>query len=108
MTQGSTAPYDRITTYFEDAYRPEFISKLPPLDIVIDDGPHTLESQLMCIDMYMPKITLNGILIIEDIININTANALVEKANSLGYKHQLFDTTGITGISDNIILVVRP
>jgi hypothetical protein len=106
MTQGSTKPYERINTYFEDAYQDEFISKLPPLDIVIDDGPHTIESQLLCIDVYCPKINPGGMLIIEDIIDINNGNRLAEKANSLGYKHQLFDSTEVTGNHDNIILAI--
>ena len=106
MTKGSTTPYNRITTYFEDAYTSAFINKLPALDIVIDDGPHTLESQLSCIDMYYPKINPGGMLIIEDIMNIDNANALVKKARN--YKHQLFDSSKITGISDNIILAIWP
>jgi hypothetical protein len=82
------------------------INKIPNLDIVIDDGPHTLESQLSCIDMYYPKINPGGMLIIEDIMNIDNANALVEKARN--YKHQLFDSSKITGIHDNIILAIWP
>jgi hypothetical protein len=106
MTKRSTAPYPRITAYFEDAYRAEFINKLPMLDIVIDDGPHTLESQLSCINMYGSKIKPGGMLIIEDIIDINNANKLVEKANSLGYKNQLFDSSELTDNHDNIILAI--
>jgi len=56
--------------------------------------------------MYGSKIKPGGMLIIEDIIDINNANKLVEKANSLGYKNQLFDSSELTGNHDNIILAI--
>ena len=37
-------------------------------DIIIDDGPHTLKSQIKAISYYFPKLKKNGYLIIEDIL----------------------------------------
>ena len=36
-------------------------------DIIIDDGPHSLQSQKDALRLYLPKLKPNGILIIEDI-----------------------------------------
>jgi hypothetical protein len=36
-------------------------------DMILDDGPHTLESMINFIRLYVPLLTDNGILIIEDI-----------------------------------------
>jgi hypothetical protein len=36
-------------------------------DVILDDGPHTLESQLKCILLYSNVMTEDGILMIEDV-----------------------------------------
>lgn len=55
-----------------DAYSPDFLRKLPnPLDVVIDDGPHTLQSQKECIAMYLPNLAKGGLLVIEDIATLD-------------------------------------
>lgn len=51
-----------------DAYSEEISKKIETkIDILIDDGPHTLESHNKLIDLYIPKMKKNGIIIIEDI-----------------------------------------
>ena len=44
-----------------------FINKNIKFDILIDDGPHTLQSMKDFIKLYLPLIKDNGILVIEDI-----------------------------------------
>ena len=104
-----TAPilkqYNRISTHFVDAYSEEFVKTLPSIDILIDDGPHNIESQLRSIDLYLPKVNPGGLFIIEDIQNINNANRLVEKVKHLQY--EVHDSSEQTGHHDNIILIVR-
>jgi hypothetical protein len=59
---------DRIKVLFGDAYQGNLIP-LNSYDVIIDDGPHTLSSQieaLTFIDMLSP----NGILIIEDVPDV--------------------------------------
>jgi hypothetical protein len=52
-----------------DAYNPSFVEQFQntPLDMCLDDGPHTLESMKQFILLYSPLLTENGILIIEDV-----------------------------------------
>lgn len=64
-----------------DAYKQHFIdNQLKPLnkkfDIIIDDGPHTLESMIFFIKNYLPMLTENGILIVEDVQSIDWTNKL--------------------------------
>jgi cephalosporin hydroxylase len=40
-------------------------------DVIIDDGPHTLESMLIFVQNYLPLLSDNGILIVEDIPHDN-------------------------------------
>ena len=59
---------DKISTRIGDAYDPNFANEvIGPFDVIIDDGPHTLESQLIAMDLYHNKLGKNGVLIIEDI-----------------------------------------
>jgi Methyltransferase domain len=43
------------------------------LDYVIDDGLHTLESQIRCVEFWMPKLKSGGKLVIEDVQDIDAA-----------------------------------
>lgn len=52
---------DSTVSLFEDNY----------FDYVIDDGPHTLEAQILCIQKYLPKVKSGGKIIIEDIQSID-------------------------------------
>lgn len=61
---------------FENAYDETFAKQLPNFDIAIDDGPHTLESQIKFIEIYLPKINPGGVLIIEDVQNYDYLNIL--------------------------------
>jgi cephalosporin hydroxylase len=104
-----TAPplklYNRISTHFVDAYSDNFANTINDIDILIDDGPHSLDSQLQCIDLYLHKVRSGGLFIIEDIRSIDNANKLIEKVKHLNY--ELHDSTSETGNHDNNVLIVR-
>jgi cephalosporin hydroxylase len=58
-----------------DAYNPEVVNQyfIQPnirFDIMIDDGPHSLDSMKKYIQLYLPLMTDDGILIIEDIPSV--------------------------------------
>lgn len=58
----------RIKLFKHDAYDVNFIKTLPDnFDLIIDDGPHTLESMKKFLRYYQYKLSSSGILIIEDI-----------------------------------------
>lgn len=51
-----------------DAYSNEIVDQINfDIDILIDDGPHTFNSHIKTLELYLPKIKLNGMLIIEDV-----------------------------------------
>lgn len=60
---------DRIHALFADAYRLDTLHIFRDLtfDVMIDDGPHTLESQQFFLSHYSKLLSVNGIMIIEDI-----------------------------------------
>jgi len=65
---------DNVEYIVGDAYQEEFSNKIPDnIDIFIDDGPHTVDSHIKAIELYIPKMSKNGIFIIEDIMyEVNT------------------------------------
>lgn len=56
-----------INAYSEEFVKSEFIDKNIQFDMMLDDGPHTIESMKKFIKLYTPLLADNGILIIEDV-----------------------------------------
>lgn len=84
-------------------------------DIIIDDGPHTLESQLKFIELYLKKLKKGGLFIIEDIQNVGHFDSLIDKAkevaegidNDYEYEVECIDLREKKGRWDDLIFVVR-
>jgi hypothetical protein len=56
-----------IDAYNNSFFTNEFLNKNIKCDLILDDGPHTLESMKQFIRLYSQIMTEDGILIIEDI-----------------------------------------
>ena len=87
-----------------DAYTREIADSLPDLDIVIDDGSHKLDDQLMCINLYVPKIRPGGVLVIED---VKEDHLLSLKEAARGYDYVVVDLRHVRDQEDNILFVIR-
>jgi len=66
--------YNNINAYDENFVKETFKNK--KFDFLIDDGPHSLQSQIDFIKLYTPLLKDNGVLIIEDIQKIHYLDAL--------------------------------
>jgi len=71
----------------EDAYNPgfvqnEFIDNELQFDVMLDDGPHTLQSMIQFIKHYLPMLKSDGILIIEDVQQMEWLDILKENVPS--------------------------
>ena len=97
-----------VYAYVKDAYDPVFIDTLGSFDIIIDDGPHSFDSQLKAIKYYFPKLNKDGILVIEVIASIEYAMDLYNSIpNSRKYKKILVDLREKDNRYDSIILGVK-
>ena len=104
-----------VTLYFCDAYDKGNSNILGEFDIIIDDGPHTLNSQLDAIEIYLPKLKKDGLFIIEDIQNTNDFDILIERArqvsekidNDFEYIVECIDLRDKRGRWDDLIFLVR-
>ena len=59
--------YTSTDPYSEDFVRFNFLKKNIKCDILLDDGPHTLETMIKFIKLYSQIMTDDGILIVEDV-----------------------------------------
>jgi len=75
---------NKIRLISGDAYSPFLFTSLfrgKKFDILLDDGPHTLESQIKFLTMYSMLLEDDGILIIEDVQDINYLEILKENTH---------------------------
>jgi len=102
-----------IEYYFQNAYHVEFIKKFENFDIIIDDGPHTLQSQIEVIRMYLPKLNKGGIFVIEDIQDYSWFNYLIEEfkiisegdLSEMCYETESLDFRETLGRSDDMMFL---
>jgi cephalosporin hydroxylase len=94
-----------IEIWCTNAYSLECVKQLPMIDILIDDGPHTLDSQLFCIKHYLPKIKPNGLFIIEDIQTTEYYNKLLENTPD-NVIPKIVDLRYVKGQYDDLLYVI--
>jgi hypothetical protein len=107
FVKGHFDQYPRIKTIIQNAYNEKILTHLPLFDIIIDDGPHSLESQKKFISLYFNKLKKGGILIIEDIDGHENANELIRCAYHYSSSFHLIDTRKETNRHDNIVLIIN-
>jgi len=107
-TPGHLKENPRITHYVQDAYStlPTNIFGNTNFDIIIDDGPHTLDSLKLFCHLYPQLLTADGIAIIEDIQKpeyIQQLGACVPEG-FIGYG---IDLRHVNGRYDDILFVIQ-
>jgi cephalosporin hydroxylase len=101
---------DRIKLFTSvDAYKPSFINEIKDVqfDFALDDGPHTLDSMIQFINLYLPLVKEDGILIIEDVQDIAWLDVLISKVPN-EYKNNIktYDLRSNKNRYDDIIFVI--
>lgn len=104
-----------MSIFFENAYDVEFIKNLPNFDIIIDDGPHTLPSQIEAINLYLPKLNKGGVFVIEDIQDDSWFNSLIEESkkvsendlSDVNYEVECLDFRETLGREDDMMFVIK-
>lgn len=103
---------NRWRLYVSDAYNPEIAAMMQQecptgFDIIVDDGPHSLESQIFVLNFYLPLLNHGGILVIEDIQEIIGAEVLKTLVTSSEYQIEIIDLRHVKGRWDDILFVVK-
>ena len=80
-------------------------------DVIIDDGDHSPEGQAATLAVWLPKLTKNGLYIIEDVslYNLNMVAAdlgiVLQQIGCLDYVIDILDMRQIKQRNDNVLLV---
>lgn len=87
---------NRIVEIYDNAYSEDVILKLnnQTFDLIIDDGPHTLESMIFFIKKYVPLLSKIGYAVIEDIIDTRWSNRLIDTLDLTQYNYSLVNMAG--------------
>jgi len=93
--------------YNEDNFNDNFLGKVK-FDMMLDDGPHTLESMKQFIHLYTQVMTDDGILIIEDVQAMDWLDELknVVPEHLKKYVHT-YDLRHIKDRYDDIVFVIN-
>lgn len=92
---------------FDDATIFANISK-KRYDIILEDGSHQLEHQLKSIEMYLPLLKEDGIMIIEDIQDPNHLTEMYTKIDREAYYCYAVDLRYNKLRWDDLILIIEP
>ena len=109
---------DRTCILFEDAYDDawaEYVGYLAEtgpsggIDFIIDDGPHTLQSQIDFLRLYLPLLTKGGIALIEDVQDVQWFASLEAEAEKAGseFTFERVDLRHVKGRYDDLVFVVK-
>lgn len=109
MPLGWLRAYPRVRMYEQDAYSDVARSFFPfPLDVIIDDGPHTLESMKHTATHYTPLLSPQGILVIEDIQSPGWIPHIVACFPEADRRLvQVYDRRHVKGRYDDIMIVLN-
>jgi hypothetical protein len=99
-----------VTMLYEDAYDINTINKFADnsLDYLIDDGPHTLNTQLISIKEWFKKIKSGGTLIIEDIQDWDNEKKFFDnECNLLGISYEYIDLRKNKDRYDDVLIIIK-
>jgi hypothetical protein len=93
--------------YDENFVKETFINNDIKFDMILDDGPHTLESMKKCIQLYLPLLTENGVLIIEDVQSFYWFEELRNEVPTEFLKYiKLYDLRYIKNRYDDLVFTI--
>jgi len=102
--------FKRVNCLKMNAYSQEsidyFSNKNIKFDLIIDDGPHTLESMTYFIKNYIQLLSFDGIMIVEDIQDIQWCDIFRTYIPN-GYTYEIFDLRHIKNRWDDIMFVIK-
>jgi hypothetical protein len=100
--------YAAMNAYDPYVFKRLFLHKPVRFDILLDDGPHTLESMVAFITLYSHVMKPDGILIIEDVQSMDWIDVLrTHTPESLKPFIEVYDLREKKGRYDDIVFVIN-
>ena len=98
---------ERLEFVHGDAYSPSVVSSLPgEFDVIIEDGPHTLESITFVVEEYSDKLSREGIMVVEDFQDFNWTNIVRRSIMPDGFNAKVVDLRKTRGRYDDIVMII--
>jgi hypothetical protein len=94
----------------KDAFTKEVLDMFEDesIDYLIDDGPHTLESQLFSIEHWFKKVKIGGTMIIEDIQDLDKEKQDInDLCFKLGITYEIIDLRNNKDRYDDVLLIFQ-
>jgi hypothetical protein len=102
--------HDRIYQIKGDAYNSKIVDLMNDsyFDIIIDDGPHTAQSQISFVKQYLSKVNEGGLLICEDIASMDTVVSMIsELPSSYRNRVEIIDLRQTDNRYDSLIFCLQ-
>ncbi len=100
--------YTSTDAYDEDFFTKTFLNKNIFFDMLLDDGPHSLESMKQFIKLYTQVMATDGILMIEDVQSIEWIEELKNVVPLHLQKYiEIYDLRHIKNRYDDIVFVIN-
>ena len=96
--------YGRVSLVTANAYSHP-IPVADTYDLIIDDGPHTVESQKFAVEFYSDLLANDGLLIVEDVQNAESFKELHSMVQS-GFVGYSIDLRHINKQYDDLLFIV--
>jgi hypothetical protein len=98
--------YTSVDAYDDDFFKNNILNSGIKFDVLLDDGPHSLESIKKFIILYSQIIADDGILMIEDVQHINYIQNLIDLVpDNLKKYIEVYDLR--KNFSDSIVFVIN-
>lgn len=99
--------YTSVDAYNYNFILTEFFDKSRTFDVILDDGPHSLDSMKAVVNTYSRLLADDGILIVEDVQHWSWIEVLLnEVPDHLKNYVQLYDLRWNKGRFDDIVFVI--
>jgi cephalosporin hydroxylase len=98
-----------IRDAFEASTLDELKLKYPDgFDIIVEDGPHTIESQIYTISKYTNLLKKGGLLVIEDIQRREDCDLIINSITDVPHESvELRDVRHVKGRYDDLMIIVK-
>lgn len=99
----------KFTFYHGSFDKPEIVNEVckRKYDIILEDGSHSLEHQIKSIQIYLPQLKDGGIMIIEDIQNIDDLPEIYKHINTDTHYSYLIDLRKNKMRYDDVMIVIE-
>lgn len=100
---------NKLTFIKADAYLDSTLSQIPnELDVIIDDGPHTLKSQVYFLNKYINNLKESGMMFVEDVQATHWIDHLIMAApRKFRGCIRVVDLRRQVGVGDALVLIVH-